>query len=686
MASAPKSRTRRTRVLVTGATGMLGRQVLKRFVGEDWNVRGLCFSRSQPGLVSCDLSDADATRDQVMEFRPHVVLHCAAERRPDVVQKDPERAWALNVGSTRTLTEACHEIGAWLVFLSTDYVFDGTAPPYAVDAIPNPLNTYGKHKIEGEIAVQRSCKNVVLRVPPNPLNTYGKHKVEGEIAVQRSCKNVVLRVPLLYGPVEYLGESSVTDLYASVEKGMKKVDHRQKRYPTSAEDVAKILFAMVDAQRKGQRLEGTYHWQSNECFTKYDMVEVIGEVTGINIKGVMPDRVIPAAPRPEDSQLDCSRLEADLGIHPSSNVFRRPFVDAIRSALAPFRRTTPVTTKDGGDGQVPSQYSGKRRTAISAEAFGPWARRNSAPLAMKPLHQKRLDREHFSQILDAFIPWNVPKGSTIIQQGDCVSDTEPGLFVLEEGLLYAERNVADSSKATQVMQYGKPGDVFGELAVLHHAPRAASVNAVEDSVVWSVRAASVNAVEDSVVWSVSRSVVFEAKKNCREARRQFYDGVLKNMELLSPLGKEERAQVIDSLKSCFFAKGKEIMCQGDVGHDFFVLIKGEAVAIKDGVEVATYKPGGYFGELALLSLKPRAATVVAVTDCLCASMDQVSFTNLLGPLESLHRTPYDQKKILNSRFEDSSSPQRKVIYQMSTQTSDEEEFISPPLGDAWSVR
>ncbi|CAE8621139.1 unnamed protein product [Polarella glacialis] len=162
------------------------------------------------------------------------------------------------------------------------------------------------------------------------------------------------------------------------------------------------------------------------------------------------------------------------------------------------------------------------------------------------------------------------------------------------------------------MQYGKPGDVFGELAVLHHAPRAASVNAVEDSVVWSVSRSVVAASETSTCGLPDQVSVFEAKKNCREARRQFYDGVLKNMELLSPLGKEERAQVIDSLKSCFFAKGKEIMCQGDVGHDFFVLIKGEAVAIKDGVEVATYKPGGYFGELALLSLKPRAATVVAV--------------------------------------------------------------------------
>lgn len=292
-------------MLVTGATGLLGRQVMIIFPADHWEVRGLCYSRSRPGLTKCDLTSEADTAAQISEFQPQVVVHCAAERRPDVVQRDPAQARKLNVDAAGVLALACEQAGAWMIFLSTDYVFDGSMPPYDVDAPTNPLNSYGLHKVEAE--------RLVLRVPTHS----------------------VLRVPLLYGPVEFLAESSVMDLYAGLLEGrLTKADHRQKRYPTSACDVACVIRAMVESHLAGKQLVGTYHWQSHECLTKFDMAAAIAAVTGQDFSAVQPDTVVPAAPRPEDSRLDCSRIEQQLA--GSLNFARTPFAEGMRMHLSPF--------------------------------------------------------------------------------------------------------------------------------------------------------------------------------------------------------------------------------------------------------------------------------------------------------------------------------------------------------------
>ena len=105
------------------------------------------------------------------DFRPDVVVHCAAERFPDRVDQDPERAKALNVETCSRLAAECAACGASLVYISTDYVFDGgvksgVAPPYGADAPPMPVNFYGETKLAGERAVLAvpEAHPVVLRV------------------------------------------------------------------------------------------------------------------------------------------------------------------------------------------------------------------------------------------------------------------------------------------------------------------------------------------------------------------------------------------------------------------------------------------------------------------------------------------------------------------------------------------
>jgi S-adenosylmethionine synthetase len=177
------------RVLITGASGLLGRALMKEFSSSSsFQVLGLAHSRISGNLKKVDLLDFEETRRVVDDFKPHFLIHSAAERRLNVVEKDDVSTKKLNLGTTEFLAKLVEGFNKgldrpnhFLLYISTDYVFDGTKAPYKPDDQPNPLNKYGKSKLEGEEAVKR-CH-------PNGL---------------------ILRIPVLYGDVEYLGESAVT--------------------------------------------------------------------------------------------------------------------------------------------------------------------------------------------------------------------------------------------------------------------------------------------------------------------------------------------------------------------------------------------------------------------------------------------------------------------------------------------
>jgi S-adenosylmethionine synthetase len=86
------------------------------------------------------------------------VIHCAAERRVEVVDGDFDKALKINVSATEHLAKLCAEQGIYFVYISTDYVFDGKNPPYKIDSIPNPLNKYGLSKLKGEEVTQQASK------------------------------------------------------------------------------------------------------------------------------------------------------------------------------------------------------------------------------------------------------------------------------------------------------------------------------------------------------------------------------------------------------------------------------------------------------------------------------------------------------------------------------------------------
>jgi dTDP-4-dehydrorhamnose reductase len=335
---------------VTGASGLLGRELFQRLDGGDWQVRGLCWSRYREKLVRCDLTKEGEAEKHIEEFRPDILVHLVAERRPKVVFQETSKAAALNVSLTDTIAQACRKHNVWMIYISTDYVFDGTAPPYKTDASPNPLSDYGRQKLEGERAALAACHS-----------------------------NAVLRIPLLYGQVESLQESAVTVLSVDMKSAsLGSADHLQKRYPTCTKDVASILEEMMQAHCRGNRIEGIYHWQGDECLTKYDMVNTIAEVQGIK-SDVLPNLEPPKFPGPADSRLDCSRLIEELGIEDRLALFRTPFREALGASLrehmteppgdvtkAPSESTTCSSEADGdvvptsADSQLPVWNSDRR--------------------------------------------------------------------------------------------------------------------------------------------------------------------------------------------------------------------------------------------------------------------------------------------------------------------------------------
>ncbi|KAK3196107.1 hypothetical protein K4F52_000975 [Lecanicillium sp. MT-2017a] len=312
-------------VLVTGSTGLLGRQVANTFHLMGWNVVGTGYSRADGVTIrKVDLGDVAQVKTVLDDTKPHAIIHCAAQRFPDKVDKDPEAAKALNVQATSSLASAAAERDIFLIYISTDYVFPGKPgeAPYETDAVPSPPNLYGQTKLDGEKAT---------------LEEYKKASKVGLAAV--------LRVPVLYGTAETPSESAVNTLMDSVWKaqtqGQKiKMDHWSIRYPTNTEDVSRVCYDVTKKYLSaGDRasLPQILQFSSEEKMTKYEICEKFGRIMGLSIENIEPNAEgndpNASVQRPYDCHLSTKALQ-DLGIL----VEAMDFVAWWRRELGAFRK------------------------------------------------------------------------------------------------------------------------------------------------------------------------------------------------------------------------------------------------------------------------------------------------------------------------------------------------------------
>ncbi|CAF4191222.1 unnamed protein product [Rotaria socialis] len=294
-------------VLITGASGVLGRQVANRFTNAGWNVTGLAYSRANKNhLVRCDLTNFDETDAIIRDVKPDAIVHCAAERKPDEYEKNAEKAMFLNVDVTRHLAELAARENIFFILISTDYVFDGKKPPYKEDDTPNPLQAYGKIDY---------------------LNTHS------------NSDHVILRVPLLYGEVENLEENAVTILFKNIKNptARVKMDDVQTRYPTYIGDVAEVCLQLCELRIKQNRndVRGIFHFSGIAKYTKYQLALVIASLFQLPIDHIERDQGTGTntnVQRPENAALDSSKLSDQLGI----NINRANFETTIKRCLESF--------------------------------------------------------------------------------------------------------------------------------------------------------------------------------------------------------------------------------------------------------------------------------------------------------------------------------------------------------------
>ncbi|KAF3000580.1 hypothetical protein E8E14_006671 [Neopestalotiopsis sp. 37M] len=299
-------------VLVTGATGLLGRQVVRAFERKDWTVKGTGYSRADgTSILKVDLGSASEVEKTLDTVKPQAVVHCAANRFPDKCDNDPEGTRALNVAASKSLAALCAARDIFLIYISTDYVFLGKPgdAPYHAEAEPAPTNLYGQTKLDGERAILEEYKAA------------GKHGL-----------GVVMRVPVLYGDAETPAESAVNVLMDTVwkaqEDGAKiKMDHWALRYPTNTEDVGRVCHDVAVkylASENRSSLPQVLQFSSEDKMTKYEICQLFGEIMGLpisrieaNTEGNDPNASVQ---RPYDCHLSTKALK-DLEIDVSTQDF-----------------------------------------------------------------------------------------------------------------------------------------------------------------------------------------------------------------------------------------------------------------------------------------------------------------------------------------------------------------------------
>ncbi|WP_188399479.1 dTDP-4-dehydrorhamnose reductase [Sporomusa sp. GT1] len=274
------------KVLITGANGQLGRALVKRLQG--CQILAL-------GSADMDITDCKKTFQTIVSYRPEAVIHAAAYTSVDAAETDVHLAYAVNAIGTQNVAAACLECRAKLVYVSTDYVFDGLlGRAYHEFDQTNPQSVYGKSKLAGE----RLARHIVNRL-------------------------FIVRTSWLYGD----GNNFVkTMLRLGQEKEELRVVNDQYGCPTNVADLAGVIVQLIEGKRYG-----VYHAANFGVTTWFDFARKIFALTGNQQIRLLPQSTSELgrpAPRPAYSPLHNFMLELTYGQQ------MRPWEEALNEYLA----------------------------------------------------------------------------------------------------------------------------------------------------------------------------------------------------------------------------------------------------------------------------------------------------------------------------------------------------------------
>jgi dTDP-4-dehydrorhamnose reductase len=283
-------------LLVIGAKGMLGRDL----------VDVLHSSFPEDAVVGWDIEEIDIQKEEesvfkIEKLRPNIVIHVAAYTDVDRCERDEEKAFAVNAEGTKYVALAASRCRAKLIYLSTDYVFDGNKrEPYVESDFPHPLNVYGRSKWQGEQYVQELVKNGLIIRTQWLYGRYGKNFVASILQQARKKKAL----------------SIVNDQIGS---------------PTYTVDLAKAISVLIQFNA-----QGIFHVANSDRCTWFTFGQAILNLLGMNEVKVIPissgalDR---QAVRPSYSVFNCQKLKEKTGLT------LRPWSEALKDYLAAYHLT-----------------------------------------------------------------------------------------------------------------------------------------------------------------------------------------------------------------------------------------------------------------------------------------------------------------------------------------------------------
>ncbi|MCL2797666.1 MAG: dTDP-4-dehydrorhamnose reductase [Firmicutes bacterium] len=251
------------KILVTGANGQLGYDVVKRLSADGFDVRGV-------DIGDFDITDAAQTENFIRSFEPDVVVHCSAYTAVDKAESEPELCGKANAFGAENIARACRALNASMVYISTDYVYGGT----------------GESPIEATEA-------------PAPLSVYGRTKLEGEEACKKLLKKLyIIRTSWVFG--KNGGNFVKTMLNLGRERDSLNVVCDQIGSPTYTVDLADFIAFII---RSGKY--GTYHFTNEGFCSWYDFAREIFRLSGIStaVKAVPTSEYKTVAKRPLNSRL-----------------------------------------------------------------------------------------------------------------------------------------------------------------------------------------------------------------------------------------------------------------------------------------------------------------------------------------------------------------------------------------------
>lgn len=250
-------------LLVTGAKGMLGQDLCPILEDAGYEV-------IETDVDTLDITNAEQVNQVLKDKMPEVVIHCAAYTNVDKAEEDLKTAELINVSGTENIADACGKLGITMVYISTDYVFDGTKDsPYTPQDKPNPINNYGMTKYEGEEAVRSFCE-----------------------------KHYIARTSWLYG---HHGKNFVETMLSLKDKEELKVVDDQIGCPTWTVELANGILKLLDSKPYG-----TYHVCGSGHTSWYGFAKEIFKLSGleVNLKPCTTDEFPRAAKRPAFSIME----------------------------------------------------------------------------------------------------------------------------------------------------------------------------------------------------------------------------------------------------------------------------------------------------------------------------------------------------------------------------------------------